>query len=76
MQLAVCSGILSATAWQQSAVPVCAEYDGQDVKGRDSNVPDQLCKCVHYVDRGGFRDVSFKHTRIFVKSAVMQDYWA
>ena len=28
---------------------MCAENDEQDVKGRDTNVPNQLCKCVIFV---------------------------
>jgi len=34
--------MVSHGVWQQGTVLVCPENDGQDVKGRDTNVSDQL----------------------------------
>ena len=42
--VAVWGRIVPRNSWQQSTVLMCPENDGQDVKGRHTNVSDQLYK--------------------------------
>ena len=58
MQLAVRSRVVSFEVWRRSTVLVCAANGEQEVKGRHTNVSDQLHKYVINFALVSYLDVS------------------